>query len=97
VLLLYAERKRRFARAGLDVSPFLSGVRVLAGIILPVLLWLGDRGVSGGLLAAVVLGMAVDRAEFYGEIEVMTPGRHLAETEAAQVAMARRSREGVAA
>ena len=97
VVLLYLERKRRFVRKGLSVRPVLTGVRLLAGIVLPALLWLGERGVSDPLLAAVVLGAAIDRAEFYDEIDIMTPQRHLAETEATQVALARRSREGVAA
>ena len=67
------------------------------GFILPALLWLGDGGTSSLLLAAVVIGMAADRTEFYDELDIITPASHLARYQANRIALAKRSREGVAA
>lgn len=74
-LLLYLNRKRHFARKGRPLRGGLSLLRIALGFASPLLL-LGWAPLLAA--AAALLGDLVDRAEFYDELEVVTPARELA-------------------
>ena len=75
---LYVVRKIAFARQGGNWRPLLSALR-LAGLATSLLIWRENSPQLRGLiLAGVLLGEAVDRAEFYMELTVPGPTREMA-------------------
>jgi len=72
-LLLYLSRKRYLAREQRPSRPVLTGVRVAMGFVLPVVMWYVSVDTLRPLIiAAVVIGEAIDRCEFYLELDVPT-------------------------
>jgi DMSO reductase anchor subunit len=53
-------------------------VRIIAGLLLPFLLWLsGLEAGSPWLVGSALLGEAIDRAQFYSELQFLTPRRQM--------------------
>lgn len=72
----YIARKRRLSLAKRPVRPALSAVRLALGLLVPLLAWL--LGAPPVLLAAtLVLGIVIDRCEFYAELEIASPQRQM--------------------
>ena len=68
---LYLARKRRFRASGQAVHPWWSGLRLFCGFIAPpAAVLLGHSTVAA---IAAVVGDLIDRAEFYAELDVVTP------------------------
>jgi len=72
-LLAYGARKVAFHRTGRPLRWGLSGLRVGFGLLMPFVGW--DR--PEWSVAWVLLGDALDRAEFYDELETDGPDRRL--------------------
>ncbi len=73
-ILLYVGRK--VARHGEDrpLRPVVSAMRLGLGFVLPATLWLSEEaGLYWPAVVSVLAGEAVDRGEFYDELEVATP------------------------
>ncbi len=73
-ILLYVGRKA--SRHGQDrpLRPVVSAMRLGLGFVLPATLWLGGEAALYWLaVVSVLAGEAVDRGEFYDELEVATP------------------------
>ncbi len=78
-LTLYLGRKLRFARRGWPVRRRLSGLRLAAGFVLPVVTGVADPAHwQAWALAGTAVGELVDRGELYSELRVPTPGGHMA-------------------
>ncbi len=77
--LLYSLRKIRFARSGRPVRPLLTLARVAFGFLLPVIIIQRPTGallIIGG--ACLLLAELIDRAEFYLELEILSPRAEIA-------------------
>ncbi|NIR46034.1 MAG: 4Fe-4S dicluster domain-containing protein [Gemmatimonadetes bacterium] len=75
---LYVGRKLGFRRGGRPVRPAISLLRVGVGLVVPGLLWAVDPARFHELIvAAVVAGELVDRAEYYVELERIAPSRQM--------------------
>ncbi|UCH83475.1 MAG: 4Fe-4S dicluster domain-containing protein [Candidatus Latescibacterota bacterium] len=77
-LLLYGYRKHRRYNHGYDPRFGISALRIIMGLVAPVLFWLWQPGTIA--LAAIVFAAAgelIDRVEFYAELYVTTPRRQL--------------------
>ncbi len=73
---VYLARKLRFARDGRPVRPVLGAVRLGLGLAAPLFAWLA--GAPDALVAAMlVVGVGIDRCEFYTELEIASPGRQM--------------------
>jgi DMSO reductase iron-sulfur subunit len=76
---LYLWRKYDFNREGRQSRPWFTRARVLLGLAAPLLLWW-----KGGVqwypvvVACVVAGELIDRAEFYLELDAPSPARQMA-------------------
>jgi DMSO reductase anchor subunit len=78
-VFLYTRRKIGFARTGVHVRPVASTLRVGMGFVFPAAVWMMATDAPWGLaIAGVLFGEFVDRCEFYGELETMTPARQMA-------------------
>ncbi|UCG86928.1 MAG: 4Fe-4S dicluster domain-containing protein [Gemmatimonadota bacterium] len=78
-LVLYLWRKTVLAANAKSVRPIASAIRLGVGFGVPLVLSLLDPIQTYHLIvASVLLGESVDRAEFYAEIEIMTPERQMA-------------------
>lgn len=75
---LYLLRKKDLRRRKLPVRPLLSLLRLLIGIVLPLYL-LTLPGTVWPLLLGVLAGELIDRAEFYLELDVVTPAQQMEE------------------
>jgi DMSO reductase iron-sulfur subunit len=75
--LFYGLRKQARRRRGEALRPWLSALR-LGGIVVPGVLWglLAAAGLQIAVLQ-IALGEAVDRCEFYLELEVQSPRREM--------------------
>jgi Fe-S-cluster-containing dehydrogenase component/DMSO reductase anchor subunit len=87
---LYMARKLalRGHEAG-TARPFVSALRVGVGLLLPAAASLassGDGPTRTLILVAALVGELIDRAEFYDELEIMTPARQMADDLGARVA-----------
>jgi DMSO reductase iron-sulfur subunit len=79
-LALYLARKRRFARLGRDVRLLASTARVALGVLAPPLLLAVDpAGLAWPAVAMAIAGEAIDRCEYYLELDVPTPRRQASE------------------
>jgi len=79
-LALYVLRKQRFRETGRPTRLPLGLVRVTLGFVLPLSLWLADLSDGRALIiTCVLIGEAVDRAEYYLELERETPRRRMAD------------------
>jgi DMSO reductase anchor subunit len=76
--MLYIARKVRFTREAAPARPLASILRLSIGIALPAALWQIYPAYQGVIVAAVVLGELIDRAEFYMELTILTPKRQMA-------------------
>jgi len=77
-LALYLWRKTNLAAEAKPLRPMASAVRVGIGYGLPLTLGVIDATQMYALIvASVLLGEFIDRAEFYSEIEIMTPARQM--------------------
>jgi len=76
-LLLYVARKRRFAAGGRPTRPVLGVLRGGVGLVLPFALWTMGPAANGVVAALVAFGEAVDRAEYYLELERESPRRQM--------------------
>jgi hypothetical protein len=66
------------ARERLTWRPWASAVRVSFGFVMPAVLWLASvPGWYGLMIPAVLLGEFVDRAEFYAELDLVSPERQM--------------------
>jgi DMSO reductase anchor subunit/ferredoxin len=77
-VLLYVGRK--VSRYGQDrpLRPVVSAMRLGLGFVLPGTLWLsGEAALYWLAVVSVLAGEAVDRGEFYDELEVATPARQM--------------------
>jgi Fe-S-cluster-containing dehydrogenase component len=83
-LLMYGMRKHRFYSDGQNTRILTSALRILLGIIVPVGVWIGyPEGRETFALAAAVMGEAIDRCEYYAELDIPTP-RHQMITDAGE-------------
>jgi Fe-S-cluster-containing dehydrogenase component/DMSO reductase anchor subunit len=87
---LYVSRKSILLRQKAGAMRHLAGVlRVGVGLLLPAVAWLtlaGDGRTSTLILLAALIGETIDRAEFYDELEILTPARQMATDLSARVA-----------
>jgi Fe-S-cluster-containing dehydrogenase component/DMSO reductase anchor subunit len=92
-LALYLARKVRFARSGLAVRLGVAVPRVVCGFLVPAALWMTASPTASGIaFVCVILAEALDRLEFYAELEFPTPARQMAIDLSERVASGRRSR-----
>jgi hypothetical protein len=62
-------------------------VRVTLGLLVPAVVWIAGGSTLGVLgLASVLVAEALDRAEFYAELDFLTPERQAARDLAVRVA-----------
>jgi len=75
---LYLKRKQEFAERGQAQRHWLNHLRLLGGLGLPILLLTIDpvTNLLPALLAAIA-GEAIDRGEFYEELDIITPERQV--------------------
>ena len=86
-LALYISRKLEFIDAGRRVRPVVSAVRLSIGLVTPFVLWWVDlEALRAYVIAAVILGEFIDRAEYYDELERETPRGAMADELRRQIA-----------
>jgi DMSO reductase anchor subunit len=72
--LLYAYRKIYFRMHSKKMNLMITGIRILFGFFLPLIIWQTPLNEIPFLLASLLLvGEIIDRIEFYLELEVMSP------------------------
>lgn len=77
-LVLYVWRKVGLARERDAWRPWATAVRIGFGFVVPAVLWLASMpGWYGLMIPAVLLGEFVDRAEFYAEVDLVSPQRQM--------------------
>ena len=84
---LYISRKATWSRRTLRVGAArsvahigISVARVGIGLLLPAVAWAwGSESAPILIVSAALLGELIDRAEFYDELEIMTPARQMAD------------------
>jgi hypothetical protein len=77
---LYALRKLQFHQSDRSTLLPLALVRVALGFLFPLIGWLiGPAGYHPLIIACALAGEAIDRAEYYLELERETPRRRMAE------------------
>jgi Fe-S-cluster-containing dehydrogenase component len=77
-LVSYAGRKLSRQRRGRPVRPILTVTRCVVGILIPsVFLLLGEEGLRFAAYCTMAIGEIIDRAEFYVELEILTPARQI--------------------
>jgi len=75
---LYLWRKYNFFRAFREARPWFTRVRVLAGLAAPLALWWnGDPRWFPVIVALILAGELIDRAEFYLELDAPSPARQM--------------------
>ncbi len=75
-IFLYLNRKRKDMPKKLRSFSFVA-VRLVSGLILPpILLLIDDRTFFSSALILMLIGECIDRAEFYGELDILTPEKH---------------------
>ena len=75
-LFLYLNRKRKDMPKESRSFSFVA-VRLVSGLILPpTLLLIDDRAFFASALILMLIGECIDRAEFYGELDILTPVKH---------------------
>ncbi|MEJ2720602.1 MAG: dimethyl sulfoxide reductase anchor subunit [bacterium] len=92
-LVSYLARKHRRWKAGIDARVGASVLRIVLGFAVPVGAWVwrpDDRLLPAVLCAAI--GEAVDRFEFYLELDVPSPARQMSEDLAGLIVNTRRER-----
>ncbi len=71
---LYVYRKYHFWKKDLNVRLFITALRLDLIISLPFIFWLFDfSDLNWWILASVLIGEIIDRAEYYEELDVITP------------------------
>ena len=71
---LYIYRKYYFWKKGLNYRLFITAWRLDMIISLPLTFWLFDfSNLNWWILASVLIGEIIDRAEYYDELDVITP------------------------
>jgi Fe-S-cluster-containing dehydrogenase component/DMSO reductase anchor subunit len=80
-LSLYSQRKVLFLRKGLPVRPVLSFFRIGLGFIIPLVLLMVSTGENPHffwiILSSIIGGELVDRSEYYGELDIITPEKQI--------------------
>ena len=77
-LLLYVARKWLLASGGLPPRPEISALRVVAGFVAPIVLWLLPAPSSAALAwTSIAFAELIDRCEFYAELEFPSPARQM--------------------
>jgi ferredoxin len=75
---LYLWRKYGFYSEGRRARPWFSRARVVVGLLTPLVLWWnGDPELYPVVVAAVVVGELIDRAEYYLELDAPSPARQM--------------------
>lgn len=78
-LLLYGRRKFSYRKHKQATRPLLTTLRLGLGFALPLTLWMIDPADhSVFIVAGVLAGEMIDRAEFYLEIKIITPRHQMA-------------------
>lgn len=78
-LVLYALRERPRDPLRVRAGSLPAVLRIGLGMVLPTLIWiLGGFAWQGWMVACIAVGEAIDRTEFYIEIETTTPARRMA-------------------
>jgi len=81
-LFLYLSRKYYFLKTGQKTRPLVSVLRVLFGFGAPLVLLVAKGpllpGTTGlAVTVGVLIGELIDRAEYYGELDVITPEKQI--------------------
>jgi len=78
-LFLYTIRKQYFYKNGRNPRVLLTGLRIVSGFILPLLLYqtTGTEYIAL-IIGSILLGEVIDRCEFYMELEILTPRKQIA-------------------
>jgi Fe-S-cluster-containing dehydrogenase component len=79
-VILYIRRKLQFLNSDQAMRPLLTLLRISLGFLAPLAWWASgadDAGVAW--IACVLVGEAIDRAEYYLELERETPRRQMAD------------------
>lgn len=71
--VLYLVRRSGAGRSASVAAHVAAALRIGLGILMPAVLWIGGWAGPWVLVSLVCLGEAIDRGEFYRELEVMTP------------------------
>jgi len=75
---LYIYRKYYFWKKGLNYRLFITGWRLDMIISFPLIFWLFDfSNLNWWILVSVLIGEIIDRAEYYEELDVNTPGKQI--------------------
>jgi len=80
-LFLYLYRKFHFMRTGRKMRPLVSFLRLGFGFLAPLYLLLDEpvRPINnyGYIIISVIIGEVIDRAEYYDEIDIVTPRKQM--------------------
>ncbi len=80
-LFLYLYRKVHFKRTGRKMRPLVSFLRVGSGFLVPLFLSAANPGAMvnyyGYIIVSVIIGEVIDRAEYYDEIDIVTPRKQM--------------------
>jgi Fe-S-cluster-containing dehydrogenase component len=77
---LYVYRKQYFRKKNKRTRMFLSAWRLDMIISFPLLFWIFDiSNIFWWLFASILIGEIIDRAEYYDELDVITPGKQIDE------------------
>ena len=75
---LYIYRKYYFRKEGLNYRLFLSGWRLDMIISFPLIFWFFDfSNLNWWILVSILIGEIIDRAEYYEELDVITPEKQI--------------------
>ncbi len=75
---LYIYRKYYFWKEGLNYRLFISGWRLDMLISFPLIFWFFDfSNLNFWILVSVLVGEIIDRAEYYEELDVITPEKQI--------------------
>ena len=81
-MVLYIARKVVMGRRANGVRHGIAILRVGIGLLLPAIAWVAvpaSTRTSVLIIGAALLGELIDRAEFYDELEILTPARQMAD------------------
>jgi len=75
---LYLHRKSLCLKAGRTLRPLASGIRIIAGFLVPIMLWPETfTNVHLYVMISATVGELIDRSEFYMDLETRTPCRQI--------------------
>jgi DMSO reductase iron-sulfur subunit len=78
-LALYIARKAAMSSRAGSVRPGVCTLRIGIGLVLPAVAWaLAPASARALVVGTAVIGELLDRAEFYDELEILTPSRQMA-------------------